>query len=138
MIPRRVAPLIALALAALAACDDPIETIELRQVGTLRAHITLTPPAIAARVEVTSWQLDPDGQLTEHTESRHLTPPDRDAYALFALVPGDHRVVAIPLDADGRLAPGCARAEDTATIDGPGVVTLDLAPACEADAGPES
>lgn len=135
---RLVAPLVALILTAFVACDDPIETIELRQVGTLRAHVTLPAPAAAVRVDVTSWLPDRDGQLVEHTATRQLTPPDRDAYALFALTPGDHHVVAVPLDADARPLAGCDRAEDTATINGPGVVTLGLAPTCEAAPAPES
>lgn len=126
------------ALAAVVACDDPIESIELRQVGTLRAHVTLPPHVTAVRVEVTSWLLDPDGQLVEHTDTRHLIPVGREAYALFALVPGDHRVVAIPLDPADDLAPGCARAEDRVTIDGPGVTELGLTIECEPPPEPES
>lgn len=133
---RLIAPFVALALVAFA-CDDPIETIELRQVGTLRAHVTLPAAAAAARVDVTSWLTDRDGQLFEHTDTRELTPTGRDAYALFALVPGEHRVVAVALDADARPLPACRRVEDTATIDGPGVVVLHLTPTCETTA-PES
>lgn len=120
------------------ACGPPDETTALRALGTLRTRVALPVTAVAVRVDVHGWSVDGAGERFEAVESRRIEPivegaPDdrRDAYALFAVEPGDHRVVATPLDAADRLAPGCAPVEASVTIEGTALTEVDLSPPCE-------
>lgn len=137
----RCRPLLSAALALapaalLTSCDPPDETHALRALATVRARVALPADAVAAQVALYS-RVDADGAL-EVVELRRVEPITtsaragaRDAYALFAVRPGEHRLVATVLTADDRTAPHCAPAEIAVTVDAPAYTEVELSPRCD-------
>lgn len=140
-LPFALAPALTLTSAALiSACGLPDETHALRALATVRARVTLPADVVAARIALYS-AVDGDAGALEAVEVRrvepvaaHPTDDRRDAYALFAVRSGEHRLVVTPLAADDRLAPGCVAVEATVTVDAPAFTEVELAPLCDGSA----